>query len=747
MPERSGTSGGGMGGFGAGLPVELFEATTDCVVVLDAEWRFAYLNSRAVAELQAEGVLGTVIWQSFPNAVGSKFEEIYRRVAERRESETFEAFYPPPLNAWYEVHAVPFQGSIVAFFRNITKRRSAAEALLRRHNELDTILSRAGVGIMQYADNHRLIVINEQFCKILGRTPEELDGRPMETFTHPDDVPANSELLEKHRQSASPFYIRKRYLRPNGEIVWCSVAISFVRHSDTNEPTTIVVAIEVTDEMEAQQRAEDTRALLQAVVDNAEDLIFVKDTAGRFMLANKKMRADFDVAVGQQGGDRFPSVSLRFNAEDRQVMKNGRRLVVEEEIHVPDGVRTFQTIKVPWQRNGTTKGIIGISRDLSDRVRQERALRDSEERFRLAALATRDVIWEWDIARGTIEWSSLSADLTGDTPGTSFEWWSERVHPDDREAVVSGLIDFIEGSDQRWEREYRFLRPDRSYGCVFDRAFVVRDEEKNAIRMIGAMSDITERVNAQERINKLQRELVHISRISAMETMGSALAHEVNQPLTAAGNYLLGASRMIAAGEPFNSSEICEGLDQAQTEIMRASEIIRRLRRMVEHGTADTCPVSLLNSVHAALGLAFPQSRSAGIAVSIEVSPDLEVMADAVQLQQVLFNLIRNSADAVAHRQRKHIGISARRQGGEIVVQVTDTGEGVQPDAREHLFSAFASTKPGGLGVGLSICRTIIEAHRGKIWVENGDSGEGATFSFTVPAAGAAQHISSAESG
>ena len=113
MPERSGTSGGGMGGFGAGLPVELFEATTDCVVVLDAEWRFAYLNSRAVAELQAEGVLGTVIWQSFPNAVGSKFEEIYRRVAERRESETFEAFYPPPLNAWYEVHAVPFQCSRV----------------------------------------------------------------------------------------------------------------------------------------------------------------------------------------------------------------------------------------------------------------------------------------------------------------------------------------------------------------------------------------------------------------------------------------------------------------------------------------------------------------------------------------------------------------------------------------------------------------------------------------------------------
>jgi PAS domain S-box-containing protein len=732
-------------GHGAHLPVELFEATTDCVFVLDADWRFTYLNPRALVELNGGKLTGTTIWQSFPEAVGSKFEEVYRRVAERRETESFEAFYPPPLNAWYEVHAVPFRDVMVVFFRNITKRRSAAEALLRRHDELDIVLSRAGVGIMQYGDDHRLIVINEQFCEILGRTKEELDGLSMETFTHPDDLPRNADLLNRHRQSESPFEIRKRYVRPDGKVVWCSVAISFVRHSVTNEPTTIVVAKEVTAEVEAQRQAEDTQALLQAVVDSAEDLIFVKDTSGRIVLANKKMSADFGVAVGQLGGDRFPDLSKRFNDEDQQVIETGQRLTIEEQIAVPSGLLTFQTIKVPWRQGGVTKGVIGISRDISDRVRNEQALRDSEERFRLAALATRDAIWEWDPARGTIEWSSSSAELTGESPGEAFEWWHERIHPDDREAVMGSILHFAAIGDLRWECEYRFLRSSGSYGFVLARGFLIRDESGEVVRMIGAMSDITERVEAQERINRLQAELVHMSRISAMETMGSTLAHEINQPLTAAGNYLLGARRMISAGESSASPELHEGLRQAQSEITRAGEIIRRLRRMVEQGAADTHPVPLLDSVRAASRMAIPAPHADDVTVSIDVPAGIEVMADPVQLQQVLFNLLRNSAEAVAHTERKHIGVSAQWQNGEVLVRVADQGEGVRAEIMDRLFSAFASTKPGGLGVGLSICRTIIEAHGGKIWAENDQGGNGATFVFTLRAAEAGENLSPAE--
>lgn len=732
-------------GHGAPLLVELFEATTDCVFVLGADWRFTYLNSRALAELNGGELLGTTIWQSFPEAVGSKFEEVYRRVAERRETETFEAFYPAPLNAWYEVHALPFQQDLVVFFRNITKRRRAAEELLRRHNELDTVLSRAGVGIVQYADDHRLIVANEQFCRILGRTKEELDGLSMETFTHPDDLPRNAALLNRHRQSETPFHIRKRYIRPDGEIVWCSVAISFVRHSKTNEPTTIVVAREVTDEVEAQRQAEDTQALLHAVVDSAQDLIFVKDTSGRIVLANKKMNTEFGVETGQMGGDRFPDMSKRFSDQDQQVIKTGERLTSEEQIRAPSGFLTFQTIKVPWQQGGTTKGVIAIARDISDRVRNEHALRESEERFRLAALATRDAIWEWDPARGTIEWSSSSPELTGESPGEAFEWWHERIHPDDRESVMSSMLHFAASGDLRWECEYRFLRPSGSYGVVLARGFLIRDEAGEVVRMIGAMSDITERVESQERINRLQAELVHMSRISAMETMGSTLAHEINQPLTAAGNYLAGARRMIAAGEPPGSAELCEGLHQAQAEITRAGEIIRRLRSMVEHGVADTHPVPLLDSVRAAARMAIPTPHAAGITLSIDVPADIQVMADPVQLQQVLFNLLRNSAEAVARAETKQIGISAQGKNGEVLVRVADQGEGVRPDIIKRLFSAFASTKPDGLGVGLSICRTIIEAHGGKIWAENDQGGNGATFAFTLRAADGAESLSPAE--
>ncbi|MXP41494.1 PAS domain S-box protein [Altererythrobacter soli] len=733
-------------GQGTALPLELLDATSDCVMVLDADWRIAYLNAQAIAELGDRDLLGSSVWEAFPYVIGTKTESALRRVAATRKSEAFEALSASPSAAWYDVDLVPFGALLVVYFRNITKQRRAAEELLRRHNELDTVLSRAGVGIMQYAENHRLIVINDRFCKILGRTREELDGLSMEAFTHPDDIPGNVGLLNRHAQSETPFYLEKRYVRPNGEVVWCSVAISFVRHSETNEPTTIVVAREITDEVEARQKAADTQTLLRGVIDGAEDLIFVKDTQGGVVLANKKMTEDFGVSAGQAGGAQFPELSRRFEEQDQQVIRTGQRLMIEEEVPTPDGIRTFQTIKVPWQRDGVTKGVIAISRDISERVRNEQALRESEERFRLAALATGDAIWEWDLVRDTIVWSSSSASLTGESPGEGFDWWHERIHPDDREAVVNSLARFAEGAEQRWESEYRFLRASGSYGCILDRGFLLRDEAGNVVRMIGAMSDITERVEAQERINRLQAELVHISRISAMETMGSTLAHEINQPLTAAGNYLLGARRMIDAGEPLDSAEVKDGLRQAQAEITRAGEIVRRVRRMVEHGTAEMHPVPLLDSVGAALRMAIPAPHAAGITVSTDVPADVEVMADPVQLQQVLFNLLRNSAEAVANSERKNIGITAEVQAGEVVIRVNDRGEGVRPDIVDRLFSAFASTKPGGLGVGLSICRTIVEAHGGKIWAENRPGG-GAVFAFTLRAAPAGEELSPAVAG
>ena len=721
---------------------ELLEATTDCAFILDENWRFTYLNNRATAELGMENLRGTNVWQSFPQAVGTIFEDVYRRVAAQKKSETFEAPYPP-LEAWYEVHAVPFRGGIVVFFRNITSRRAASEALTRRYNELDTVLSRAGVGIMQYVEGHRLTLVNEMFCKILGRSKAELDGLPMEAFTHPEDIPKNQELLKVHRRTGTPFEIKKRYLRPNGETVWCCVTVSFVQLQE-DLLGTIVVARDITHEVEADQREREVRTLLQNVVDSADDLIFVKDVDGRFVLVNRRMREDHRAKAGKLGGDTYPELAHSFSAEDRRVIETGQHLVVDQQIQVGDETRTFQTIKVPWKQNGTIKGVIGIARDITDRVRSEQAMRDSEERYRLAAMATRDVIWDWDLERGTAEWTTAASSLTGVQPGKTLEWWLDRIHPEDRDGVMTSVEAYIAAGPPRWEYEYRFRRPDGSYAWVHDRGFLQRDENGNPVRMIGAMSDISDRVQAQVRMKKLQAELIHVSRVSAMGTMGSALAHEINQPLAAAGNYVQGARRLLAT-DP-SSGLLHSGLEQAHMQIARAGEIVRRLRHMVERGSADAHPVMLLKAVREAAALAVPESEATGAKVSVKVSPATRVIADAIQLQQVLFNILRNSAEAVAHTAAKQIVVTANQQQDEVLIRVSDTGEGLHEDIKERLFSTFASTKAGGLGVGLSICRTIVEAHGGKIWAEDAEGG-GTVIALTLPAAGRREDVTPEEEG
>jgi len=252
----------------------------------------------------------------------------------------------------------------------------------------------------------------------------------------------------------------------------------------------------------------------------------------------------------------------------------------------------------------------------------------------------------------------------------------------------------------------------------------------------GFVRDLTEQQQTQARLQELQSELVHVSRLSAMGEMASALAHELNQPLAAISNYMKGCRRLLAGSADPNTSKIESAMDRAAEQALRAGQIIRRLRDFVSRGESEKRVESLSKLIEEAGALGLAGAREQNIQLRFNLNPAFDrVLVDRVQIQQVLVNLFRNALEAMAQSpKRELVAANAGVADDMIEVTVSDTGHGFHDDVKPNLFQTFFTTKETGMGVGLSISRSIIEAHGGRMWAENNSSG-GATFRFTLPAA------------
>jgi two-component system sensor kinase FixL len=252
----------------------------------------------------------------------------------------------------------------------------------------------------------------------------------------------------------------------------------------------------------------------------------------------------------------------------------------------------------------------------------------------------------------------------------------------------------------------------------------------------GFVRDLTEHQQTQARLQELQSELVHISRLSAMGEMASALAHELNQPLAAISNYMKGSRRLLAGSTDPNTAKIENAMDRAAEQAFRAGQIIRRLRDFVSRGESEKRVESLSKLIEEAGALGLAGAREQNVQLRFNLNPEFDlVLADRVQIQQVLVNLFRNALEAMAQSPRREL-IAANAKAGDdmIEIEVSDTGSGFHEDVKANLFQTFFTTKETGMGVGLSISRSIIEAHGGRMWAESNAAG-GATFRFTLPAA------------
>ncbi len=295
------------------------------------------------------------------------------------------------------------------------------------------------------------------------------------------------------------------------------------------------------------------------------------------------------------------------------------------------------------------------------------------------------------------------------------------------------LARYYESGERRIIGIGRVVVGERRDGSTFPMELAVGEIRTRDDRFFtGFLRDMTERQSTEARLQELQGELIHVSRLTAMGEMASALAHEINQPLAAISNYLKGAGRLIGAGQ---TDKARIGLDKAAEQALRAGDIIRRLREFAARGETERRVESLPRIVDEAAALGLVGAREQGVIVRFKFDPAIDaVLADRVQIQQVILNLLRNALDAMEGSPRRELTVRIDSAAGAMAqVSVADTGPGIAPEIEGQLFQPFITTKAAGMGVGLSICRTIVEAHGGRLWPEETPGG-GATFRFTLPA-------------
>jgi two-component system sensor kinase FixL len=302
-----------------------------------------------------------------------------------------------------------------------------------------------------------------------------------------------------------------------------------------------------------------------------------------------------------------------------------------------------------------------------------------------------------------------------------------------REEHDSYLHRYLKTGERRIIGIGRIVVGERKDGSTFPMELAVGEAQVEGDKFFtGFIRDLTERRTQERRMQELQSELVHVSRLTAMGEMASSLAHELNQPLSAITSYLRGAAALLKK-ETIEKARIQEALDRSSSQAIRAGDIIKRLREFVAKGeTQHTLedPATLLEE---AAALALVGVREQGVRVSLRCDRELsDVLVDKIQIQQVALNLIRNAVEAMETTSRRELTIDARRDGGFAFFSIADTGTGINPEIAHQLFQPFITSKANGMGVGLSICRTIIEAHGGRISARPNEGG-GTVFEFTLP--------------
>jgi two-component system sensor kinase FixL len=431
----------------------------------------------------------------------------------------------------------------------------------------------------------------------------------------------------------------------------------------------------------------------------------------------------------------------------RQALVTGGSIVFFTVVSIFQSVLVFwRLVDLPLTASFFFLGIVAamgyeLSHDTLRAAQLSDGLRESEERMTLAVEAAQFGIWGRSLARnemwGSVKWLHLFGFAAGER--INFEQFIQRIHPDDRE-MVKGVVKRAQDERGDYAVDYRLILPDGTERWIASRGRVAPNANGNPDQMLGASVDITARKQSELELGRQRNELAHLSRVATVTELSGSLAHELNQPLAIILTNAQAAQRLLAQ-QPPDLAEARDILADIVSEDQRAGEVIRRLRSMLKHGETDLQPLNANEIVEEVLQFTRNDLIRHGVTSHRNLAEKLPPVAgDRIQLQQVLINLILNACDAMATTQPagRKLFLSTSLQDGSLRISVSDNGCGLPPNA-EQIFQPFYTTKKQGLGLGLSICRSIARAHQGRLWAEARDSVTGGTtLHLELPAPGEA---------
>jgi len=392
------------------------------------------------------------------------------------------------------------------------------------------------------------------------------------------------------------------------------------------------------------------------------------------------------------------------------------------------------TISPVYDDDGLVIGGSKVARDITAAKASQRALKESEAHLRSVLETIPDAMVVVD-TKGIIQSFSATAEkLFGYQAKDAIGQNVSMLMPNPYRAQHDGfLARYLQTGERRIIGIGRLVVGQRKDGSTFPMELTVGEMRLGERRFFtGFVRDITERAQTQQRLQDLQAELIFMSRFTALGEMASTLAHELNQPLTAAASYLNGARRLLDGGDAGKIAVATTAIDHAADQMLRAGQIIKRLREFVSRGESQRVPEDLRKLIEEASALALVGIKQTGTHVSSDFGAGGMVLVDKIQIQQVLLNLMRNAIEAMQNTVRRELVISTRSFRPDIIeVAVADTGSGISPEIAAKLFQPFVTTKQHGMGVGLSISRTIVEAHGGRLWAEPNPGG-GTIFRLTL---------------